>query len=118
YKDEFDEVIVLTTFDDTGAAGALAYEISTNQDVLGLGDQVFDDDGKDGWGGDQHRLHAFVNMMRWDQFRNNDGLDPTDPKSSFYSTLGQEFAHRWLSFMMYTDATGRPSDKMLGRDKA
>jgi hypothetical protein len=118
YPDQFDETIIFTTFDDTGASGALAYEMSTQQDVKGLGQQIFDDTGAGGWGGDQGNLHAFVDMMRWDQFRNYDGLAITDPRSSLYSTLGQEFAHRWLSFLHYTDRNGNYSDAMLGRDKA
>src|SRR5260370_13515617 len=37
YPDEFDEIIVFTTFDDAGAANASAYEISARQDVMGIG---------------------------------------------------------------------------------
>src|SRR5262249_55025460 len=35
YADNFDELIIFTTFDDTGASGAAAYEISAQQDVQG-----------------------------------------------------------------------------------
>src|SRR5207248_1155596 len=84
----------------------------------GIGQGRFDDTGSAGWGGDQGRLHAFVNMMRWDQFQQMDGLDEADPRSELYSTLGQEFAHRWLSFLHYRDRQGRYSEAMLGRDKA
>ena len=116
YPDQFDEIIIFTTFDDNGAQGALAYEISAQQDVRGIGQQVFDE--SIGWGATSGKLHAFVNMMRWDQFHNIDGLDEADPSSSLYSTLGQEFAHRWLAFMSYKDKTGATSDAMLGRAKA
>jgi hypothetical protein len=114
YGDVFDEVIIFTTFDDNGAAGALAYEMSTQQDIAGIGQDQFDDSAS--WGSDNGHLHAFVNMMLWNQF---DGDVPmTDPDSELYSTLGQEFAHRWLSFFHYKDATGADSAAMLGRDAA
>ncbi len=118
YGDDFDEIVVFTTFDDSGAAGALAYEISAQQDIQGIGQQMFDESGDGGWGALDHHLHAFVNMMRWDQYHDMDGLDITDPSSGLYSTLGQEFAHRWLSFLRYRDKNGLVSDAMLGRDKA
>lgn len=118
YEDAFDEVIVFTTFDDNGQQGALAYEISAQQDVQGIGQMVFDQSGLDGWGSPSHRLHAFVDMNRWDQFQSFDGLAPSDPNSTLYSTLGQEFAHRWLSFFRYKDQGGNVSEAMLGRDKA
>jgi MYXO-CTERM domain-containing protein len=114
YGDDFDEIIIFTTFDDVGAQGAAAYEISTQQDVKGLGQDIFDDSVS--WGSQGGKLHAFVNMMKWDQF---DGAIPmTDPRSDLYSVLGQEFAHRWLAFLRYTDSTGAISTAMLGRDGA
>ncbi|MSP59180.1 MAG: hypothetical protein EXR72_02365 [Myxococcales bacterium] len=118
YADQFDEVVIFTTFDDQGAQGALAYEISTQQDVTGIGQKRFDQSGKGGWGAPDHKLFAFVNMMRWDQFSDFDGLSVTDPNSELYPTLAQEFAHRWLSFLRYRDKAGKFSSAMLGRDKA
>ncbi|MBM3276332.1 MAG: hypothetical protein FJZ00_14355, partial [Candidatus Sericytochromatia bacterium] len=114
YPDEFDAVVVFTTFTDHGARGALAYEISTKQTVRGLGQMRFDD--TDNWGG--KNLYSFINMMRWDQWPDMDGLPLTDPRSVVYSTLGQEFAHRWLSFLRYKNRAGVVSQAMLGRDKA
>jgi MYXO-CTERM domain-containing protein len=114
YGDDFDEIIVFTTFDDKGAAGALAYEISAQQDITGLGQDVFDDTQSYGSKG---RLHAFVNMMKWDNY-DSSSVPITDPRSSMYPTLGQEFAHRWLAFLTYKDAAGNNSTAMLGRDMA
>lgn len=114
YGDDFDEIIVFTTFEDQGAQGAAAYEISTQQDVDGIGLDRFNQ--ARAWGS-KGALHAFVNMMKWDQF---DGFGVTlkDPRSYMYPVLGQEFAHRWLSFFEYKDKNGNNSKKMLGRDEA
>jgi hypothetical protein len=114
YGDVFDELVIFTTFDDSGAAGAAAYEISTLQDVAGLGQGKFSDNKS--WGS-KGKLHAFVNMMKWDQF--DDPATPlTDPNNFLYPVLGQEFAHRWLASLRYQDASGKKSLAMLGRDQA
>jgi hypothetical protein len=113
YPDEFDELIVFTTFDDQAAMGAAAYEISAIQDVDGIGRPKFDSSSV--WGADSHRLHAFVNMMRWDNYEGL-GQGIIDPANYMYKVLGQEFAHRWLSFFHYVDSTGAVSSAMLGRD--
>jgi MYXO-CTERM domain-containing protein len=116
YSDDFAELIVFTTFDDSQAQGALAYESSTKSDVSGIGQDPFDDSAS--YGSKTGKLYAFVNMMRWSQYQDMDGVPITDPKSSFYSTLGQEFAHRWLAFLQYKNAAGQSSTAMLGRDMA
>jgi hypothetical protein len=113
YGDEFDEIIVFTTFDDQGTQ-ATAYEISTQQDIDGIGEDKFN--WTRAWGSNG-KLHAFVNMMRWDQF-DGFGVPLTDERSYMYPVLGQEFAHRWLSFLKYKDASGNISGKLLGRDEA
>jgi hypothetical protein len=115
YADDFDEVVIFTTFEDNGAPGALAYEISVFQDIQNIGDGILDDAAM--WGSNSKRLHAFVNMMRWSQFE-SDGSPTTDPSNFFYPVLGQEFAHRWLSFVKYKDGMGRQSTAMLGRASA
>src|SRR5581483_628401 len=112
YPDQFDEIIVFTTFDDTGTPGAAAYEISVRQDVKGIGRAILDD--SPAWSANNHFLAAFVDMMRWDSWESF-GVPISDPASPLYSTLGQEFAHRWLSTMHYVDGTGANSAAMLGR---
>jgi MYXO-CTERM domain-containing protein len=114
YSDDFDEIIIFTTFDDLGASGAAAYEVSAQQDIMGIGEGTFDESSS--WGSNG-RLHAFVNMMKWDQF-DYPGVPITDPNNYFYPVLGQEFAHRWLAFMHYRNSDGVVSAAMLGRDQA
>jgi hypothetical protein len=117
YPDQFDEVIFFTTFRDTGSPGALAYEISAQNDVDGICMRRFDN-ARDGWGAPDGHLHAFVNMMWIDQWSHFDGLPLTDSRSYLYPVLGQEFGHRWLAFLKYKDAGGANSQAMLGRDLA
>ena len=115
YPDEFDEIILYTTFRDNGSPQALAYETSAQSDVGGIGrDKLFQ---QSAWGS-QANFYAFVNMKWIDQYPKNDGLPITDVRSFMYPVLGQEFAHRWLSFMEYKDGQGHISNAMLGRDLA
>ncbi len=115
YADEYDEIIVFTTFDDSGTPGAAAYEMSAQQEVQGLGRDIFDY--SDQWGADSHKFHAFLNMMNVQNYIGQ-GQGLADPTNSLYPVLGQEFAHRWLSFLHYKDSTGAISSAMLGRDAA
>ena len=48
-------------------AGALAYEISAQNEARGIGRKVFDESGL-AWGAKTKKLLAFVNMMQWNQF--------------------------------------------------
>src|SRR5262249_40462266 len=70
------------------------------------------------WGSEMGGLHAFVNMKFMDQYTIFDGQPLTDPRSMHYPILGQEFAHRWLAYLAYTDGGGAKSLAMLGRDQA
>jgi MYXO-CTERM domain-containing protein len=111
YDDVFDEIIVATTFNDEGAQ-ATAYEISAQNEARGIGRKVFDQSAA--WGSKNKKLFAFVNMMQWTQFGNAEQIASSN--SGFYPVLAQEFAHRWLSFLRYTDVNGVVSLGMLGRD--
>lgn len=115
FPDEFDAIVVFTTFEDYGAIDALAYEISAQQDVSGIGQREFDQ--TTSWGSKQ-RLYAFMNMMRWDRYREYDGRELTDPASLFYPVMAEEFAHRWLAFARYQNGDGITSTDMLGRAQA
>lgn len=119
YPDEFDEIALFTTFPDSGSPGALAYEISTQQDTSGLGlrpekPAIWDETAA--WGSTRKRLYAFLNMKGVDDYTKLDGLPLDDPRSLFYPVMAQEFAHRWLAFATYRDALGLLSTRLLGRD--
>ena len=122
YPDDFDQIIVLTSFTDAATPGALAYELQVKQDVRGLGQrpkypsELFDLTRS--WGSTTGRLAAFVDMKGISDYPRFDGLPIDDPRSLFYPVLGQEFAHRWLAFARYLDAGGSPSERLLGRDGA
>jgi MYXO-CTERM domain-containing protein len=115
YADEFDEIILFTTFSDTGAMGASAYEMSVQNKVKGIGRAVFDNTSF--WGAEKKKLTAFVNMMRIDTYEGY-GVALTSPDNWLYAVIGQEFGHGWLSFMSYIDANGVKSMGLLGRDES
>jgi hypothetical protein len=114
--DEFDFVVVFTTFADVGT-GAIAYYVGVRANERGIGVERQDDGPL--WGSPRGgRLQGFVNMGTAEQYPGLDGLPITDPDSFAVGTLGQELSHRWLAFMLFRDASGRTSDAMLGRDAA
>ncbi len=111
FGDNFDFVTIFTMFQDAGAPGALAYEISASNDASGIGSPVFSDAAQ--WGSPSGRLRAFVNMMyvyQWDA--------PNDPAAFLYPVWGQETAHAWLSFLRFRRPDGSISMDMLGRDQS
>src|SRR5579883_1130461 len=118
YPDDFDEIVVLTTFTDAGASGSLAYEYPVQGDVAGIGSPPgfpASWDASAAWGSTTGRLHAFVDMKGVDDYAKYDGLTIDDPASLFYPVLGQEFAHRWVAYAKFRDASGAIVDGLLGR---
>ena len=111
YPDEFDSVCVFTTFPDGGAANSVAYALPIKQDVKGLGMQLKDNSP---YFGSQGKLYTFINMQYVGKYGNNLG----NPNHWIHSVMGQEFAHRWGTFLKYVDASGSKSTDLLGRDGA
>ena len=112
FPDEFDEIVVFTTFPDAGSEGSMAWYLPIKQEVKGIGADTQDNSWW--WGGDGKALHGFVNMQYIGQY----GAEMGNPDHWVHSVMGQEFAHRWLSFLYYVDQSGAPSGAMLGRDKS
>lgn len=111
YPDEFDAITVFTTFPDGGSAGSVAWYLAIRSSVLGTGAQPTDSGAV--WGSQPGgKLHGFINM----QYVGKYGSDLSDPSNYVHSVMGQEFGHRWGTFLQYADATGQPSEDMLGRD--
>jgi hypothetical protein len=96
--------------------GAFAFEITTRNDVIGIGDDLFNDAPLWGSAGE---LESFV-------FMGNVNRYPSSPEARVSgaggrpSTLGllaHEFGHRWLASVRFEDE-GRRSDALLGRQQA
>jgi hypothetical protein len=109
--DNFEIITLWVTFDDRGT-DALAYAVNVRNEVSGLGRRLSNLD-LSGSYGSQGKLRTVVNMK-------SIGLSSTDERNNWKVGLavwGQETGHRFMAFMDIRDPrTGRPSDRLLGRD--
>jgi len=110
YADEYDGVVVFTTFPDAASANqSVAWHLSVQQDVTGIGTDVIDHSIL--WGGDNHALHSFINMQYIGKYGSNMG----SPNHWAHGVLAHEFAHRWLVHAKYLKDDGTISTALLGR---
>ncbi|MEZ4265858.1 MAG: hypothetical protein R3F39_05730 [Myxococcota bacterium] len=111
FPDEFDFVVVWTSFWDYGAEG-LAYYAGIRQDTRGTGQPLLDNGIF--WGSKLGgRLQGFLNMKSISLYG-----DIGNPQNFVYSVMGQEITHRWLAFMKFRRPDGTVSNAMLGRDQS
>jgi hypothetical protein len=115
FPDRYDMVIVWTNF-DSDLDGAFAFEITTRNDIRGIGERIFNDSRQWGSGG---RLQAYIFMGNIDRY-------PSSPESRVFGAggrpttlglLGHEVGHRWLATVQFDDQ-GRRSAALLGRQRA
>jgi hypothetical protein len=105
----------VTIFTDTAAiSDSFAYELTVSNAIEGLNLETFNQASQWGSAG---RLQNLVVMDALAKY-------PDDPRETFLgenntvSVLGQEFGHRWLTFLLFRDQNGRVSRQLLGRDSA
>jgi hypothetical protein len=115
FADRYDSIVVWTDF-NSDLDGAFAFEITTQNDVMGIGDELFNDAPLWGSAGE---LESYV-------FMGNVNRYPSSPEARISgaggrpTTLGllaHEFGHRWLASVRFED-DGRRSDALLGRQQA
>jgi hypothetical protein len=115
FSDLYDSIVVWTNF-DSDLDGAFAFEVSTQNEVLGIGGEIFNDTAIWGSAG---RLESYVFMGNIDRY-------PPSPDQKVFeaggrpTTLGllaHEFGHRWLTRVRFI-AEGAPSQELLGRQGA
>ncbi|HET7747016.1 MAG TPA: hypothetical protein VFM29_06920 [Vicinamibacteria bacterium] len=112
HPDDFDQLVFFT---DTRVVetGTFAFQTTINNDIRGIGKDVFNAAGEFGSGG---RLQGLVVM-------DDIGKFPEEPtarvpglgEDSTLSVLGQEVGHRWGAHLLFRDAAGRTSEALLGR---
>ncbi len=113
FRDVYDHLIVWLDFPIV-LRGAFAFELNIKNQVEGIGLDTFDFTSAVGSDG---RLESFVQMGSLVNY-------PADPGRTFLGTnstldlLGQEAGHRWLAFVLFRDAQGNASTRLLGRDFA
>ena len=122
HGDDYDFITFLTNFNFNLGSGAFAFEENVSNDATGLGVlPVFQPD--PAWG-TKGRLRSFLTLGPLSQY-------PNDPNQIFLGTnstvevIGQEFGHRWMSFVdipgAICDPTTSPQtfvNTILGRDCA
>lgn len=107
--DEFDFLVVFTTF-EFESAGALAFYNPVRNDVRGIGWPVFDN-GVDY--GSPTRLQGVVDMAALGRY----SFDVSGPGYQLVlNTLAHEIMHRWSVMPRYRDAGGQLRDDLLGSD--
>ena len=122
HGDDYDFIAFLTNFGFNLGGNAFAFEENVSNEATGLGVlPVFQPD--PAWG-TQGRLRSFLTLGPLTQY-------PSDPNQIFLGTnstvevIGQEFGHRWMSFVdipgAICDPTTTPqtfANTILGRDCA
>jgi len=112
HADDFDQFIIFTNTRTT-ARGVFSFEFTVQNEVTGIGVDVYDSSRDFGSAG---RLRSVVNMDSLSKF-------PDDPRQRFLgenntlSVMGQECGHRWLAYMEFRDGSAN-SEELLGRDQA
>jgi hypothetical protein len=115
FADRYDSVVVWTDF-ASDLDGAFAFEITTRNDVTGIGDDVFNDAPLWGSAGE---LESYVFMGNIDRYPSSPDqrVSGAGGRPSTLGLLAHEFGHRWLASVRFED-DGRRSDALLGRQQA
>ena len=104
HGDDFDSLILFTNFESNlDDVGALAFAISVQNDVLGIGTPnrreifpQFDHTANYGSGGNLRTFLAMKNLKIWE----DDPLENTfGPTTSTLSVLAHEYGHRWMAYI-------------------
>ncbi len=112
HRDDFDSLVLFTNFESNlDQVGILAFAISVQNDVLGIGNPnrgeifpQFDDTAAYGSQGKLSTFLAMKNLKVWE----DDPLENTfGPATSTLSVLTHEFGHRWLAYIDPRDLLGR-----------
>jgi hypothetical protein len=115
FADRYDSVVVWTDF-ASDLDGAFAFEITTRNDVMGIGDDVFNDAPLWGSAGE---LESYVFMGNTDRYPSSPDqrVSGAGGRPSTLGLLAHEFGHRWLASVGF-ETDGRRSDALLGRQQA
>ncbi len=122
HDDAYDFIVLFNNFGLTPGPGAFAFEVNVRNDILGIGDLLFEDPIFDLGPefGSPRRLASFVNMGSLSAY-------PADPtanipligENSTLSVMSHEVGHRWLAYIDFENpATGAISGDLLGRQDA
>jgi len=113
--DSYDSIIIWTDF-ESDLDGAFAFEITVQNKVEGIGDNLFDDSSRWGSAG---RLESFLFMGNINRYPPdpNQRVNGAGGRPTTLGLLAHEFGHRWLARVRF-DHNGLASEGLLGRQKA
>lgn len=115
FADEYDQLVMFTDFGVRADDGAIAYHITVQNEVRGIGKPVYDGSR---FFGSRGRLAGFVNMGGEIQY------DSNVTRPSFWNTysptdiLAHELGHQWLVGVTFIDSQGSTNRDLLGRGNA
>ncbi|MCS6803868.1 MAG: CARDB domain-containing protein [Acidobacteriota bacterium] len=119
HQDDYEFLTAIGTSDtpyDVVGGGGFAFYAPIQNNVRGIGRSVGEFNGGPRAFGSAGRLEGFINFNKLSEY-------PDNPNQTFLGTnstldiMAQEFGHRWLAFVEFSDA-GVPSSALLGRDFA
>ena len=111
HPDAYDQVLIWT--DQPILLEAFAYEITTANDIQGIGSPIYEipsDFGSD-------ELSSVV-VMGWLGKYSDEMEKKVNGENTTLGLLGHEVGHRWLAFLDFSDHDRQRSSQLLGRDHA
>lgn len=111
HTDDYDFMIIFSDFDFVmPESEAKAFYLGIKNDVMGIGQQIFDNSQLFGSNG---KLQGTIDMGNVSRIASN----PTDPKfEETLTTLAHEQMHRWGASVKFRDGSGNLSSSLLGKD--
>ena len=114
HKDDFDFIVLFTTFQDRNSPG-LAFHVGVQNDVKGISKPVFNSGFQ--WGFSKGtKLQSLLHMKDLSFYKRFGSL--TKHSNFLYPVFGQELTHRWLAHLRRCNSGGMRVADMLGRDNA
>src|SRR3990172_4087286 len=116
HPDRYDFLVIFTNFEfltpSPGGGDALAFHLAVQNQVGGIGLDVFDHTADFGSSG---RLLGYIDMAALTRYV----TDPLDPQfERVLGTLGHELMHQWGAYVEYLRPDGSRSDALLGTEAA
>ena len=110
HKDEYDFLVIFTSFPFAMPTDAVAFYQGVKNDVHGIGQHLFDNSALYGSNG---KLQGTIDMGSMDGI----WTDPLDKYFDFtLGTIAHEMLHRWAAHTRFRDWNGNTSSALIGKD--
>ena len=115
FADGYDQLVMFTDFGRQAGDGALAYHLTVQNKIRGLGKPVYDGSRFFSSNG---RLQGFINMGGQVQYSSNVTKPVFWNVYSATDILAHELGHQWLVGVTFLDSSGNENSDLLGRGNA